>query len=556
MIMTTNVRRIVLLVSMVLCMGLIATACSTPPVEEIKPEGELTMEPEEEIEPEGELTIEPEEEIKPEGELIIALPYAVEVFDPSLGPSNGRVHQDMLYDYLVGSTIDGELSKELGLAKDWKEEHFDTHTELTFYLREGVKWHNGDEVIAEDVKLSLEHYMRPLSVSSYSGFLRNTIDQIEIVDRYTLKITTKEPSGVLLMQLSRIFGGEGMVLPGRYIQEIGAENFNLASMGSGPYRAKELEVGSQIIYEAVPGEHWLWGAPKYETVTLKIVPEESTALAMLQQGEANIIAISREAVKGVPDDFALYMKEGAFVIEFRFEQQWEEGSYFADRRVRQALSLAINREEMLENLLADFGEITGQAMLGTWDIAFEPGPPYVYDPEEAKRLLNEAFPEGVKIRLAGMDRFTENRLVAEAVLGYWEEVGVEVDFWVVDYATYRPLYGTGELSNTAYIGPLSNRPIWGLLIGLLHGSSSSLTSTKDAYLDSLLEEFRSAIEIDEVIGAEREASSYLNEEFLAPSLFEIHDVFAANPQEIPHWDMGKLLYDLNLLSLVTSGQVE
>lgn len=494
------------------------------------------------------------EEIKPEGELIIAMPYIVEVADPSLGPSNGRVWQDLVYDYLVGSTTDGEFSKELGLAKDWKVENFDTHTELTFYLREGVKWQNGDEVIAEDVKLSLEHFMRPESVSSQAGLLRDTIAQIDILDQYTLKITTTKPSGVLFMQLSRIYGQEGYVLPGRYIQEIGAENFNRNPMGSGPYRVKELVDSSHVTLEAMPGKHWQVGVPKYETVTIKIVPEEITALAMLGRGEADIINVSREALKNVPANFVIYPKKGAFIIEIRYEQQWEEGSYFGDKRVRQALSMAINREELLKTLMGGYGEITGQALLGTWDIAYEPGPPYVYDPVEAKRLLNEAFPDGVKIRLAGLDRFPENRLVAEVVQGYWEQVGVDVDYWVVDYATYRPLYGKGELSNTAYIGPISNRPVMGILLGLLHKSSALLTSTHDPFLDSLLEKFQSSVITDEMIKAERDISNYLNEEFLRPSLFEIDDLYVANPQKIPQgWDMGKLLYDLNLLSLVTRG---
>src|SRR6266478_2528571 len=228
-------------------------------------------------------------------DLTVALSsFSTETLDPVLGGHIVKYYLSMMFDYLVGTTLDGQLSKDGGLAVRW--ENSADHKRWTFYLRKGVKFHNGDDVTSEDVKFSLQRAMGKRSTTGYAGPLRTLIQDIETPAPDRVVIVTKEPTLIIPTYLSRTLSTEGMVLPKKYIEANGDDAFARKPVGSGPYKFVEQVTGSHIKLAAVDN-HWRVGVPRFKTITFKLVPEETTRIALLRRGEVEITDVGRERVK-------------------------------------------------------------------------------------------------------------------------------------------------------------------------------------------------------------------------------------------------------------------
>ena len=277
-------------------------------------------------------------------ELTVALSsFSTEVLDPVLGGHVVKYYMSLMFDYLVGVTPDGQLSKDAGLATRWEPSA--DHRRWTFYLRKGARFHTGEEVTSEDIKFSLQRAIGKRSTTGYAGPLRTLIGDIETPASDRLVIVTKEPTLIIPTYLSRSLSTEGMILPKKYIDANGDDVFAQKPVGSGPYRFVEQVTGSHIKLAAVDN-HWRIGVPRYKTVTFKLVPEETTRIALLRRGEVDITDVSRERVKE--------LERESFPIHFRRDEavltMWwilpRDGQPTKDKRVREALNLAVDRNEI------------------------------------------------------------------------------------------------------------------------------------------------------------------------------------------------------------------
>ena len=243
-------------------------------------------------------------------ELSVALSsFSTEVLDPVLGGHIVKYYLSPMFDYLVGTTPEGQPSRDGGIATRW--ENSADHKRWTFHLRKGVKFHNGDEVTSEDVKFSLQRAMGKRSTTGYAGPLRTLIQDIETPAPDRVVIVTKEPTLIIPTYLSRTLSTEGMVLPKKYIEANGDDAFARKPVGSGPYKFVEQVTGSHIKLTAVDN-HWRIGTPKYKNMVFKLVPEETTRLALLRRNDIDVADVSRERVKELE-------KEG-FPVHFRKEE--------------------------------------------------------------------------------------------------------------------------------------------------------------------------------------------------------------------------------------------
>ena len=491
---------------------------------------------------------------KPTGELRIALAFlgAQRLIPWAEIPSGGiKQHQLLIYDHLVGCTDDGQLSTERGIAQAWEEAA--DHLSWTFTLRQGVKFHNGTELTAEDVKFSIDSLFEPKAVAALLGPTRAAFKEVEIKDPYTVVVHLKQPAIFLPWNFSCAIGNEGMILPKAYFQQLGADGFAKVPIGSGPYKVVKNAVGASIQIEAVE-RHWADGVPKFKTLTFLVVPEESTRLAQLRTGEADIIAVSRERVPEVKAaGFNVFSKLNDQVVAVYMQQQWDAVPV-ADARVRQALNLAIDKEALLKFVFAGQGVPAVMYPIGSYGVAGGADAtlqPYPYDPQKAKQLLAEAgYPNGfaTKIYSYVTADLPELPRLSEAVADYLGKIGVKANITSIDRAALTIKRQAKTLSGDLLPWSTPNRsvPIQIVtIINTLHYSKSQFSSTADPTLDQMIERAMASTEVKEVEELVGTMHRYLYDSANNITIGEIHTNYATN-QKISAWDLGRNLYDNNL----------
>ena len=230
------------------------------------------------------------------GTLVFAVEtLSAQTLDPILeGRPGNAVYQAVMYDSLVGFNL-AKGGVGPGVAERW--EIAPDGLAWTFFIRPGQTFHNGDKLTAHDVKFSLERQMGPGSLASAAASMRRTIKSIEVIDDLTVKVNTNTPQLGLPAGLSRAVAPEGAIMPKAYIEKVGEEEFRKKPIGSGPWKFVRNVPGDRIEFTAVTTPHWR-GRPHFKDLTLLLVPEESTRVAMVRTGEAAIASIGPETMVG------------------------------------------------------------------------------------------------------------------------------------------------------------------------------------------------------------------------------------------------------------------
>jgi peptide/nickel transport system substrate-binding protein len=496
---------------------------------------------------------------KPAGELTIALPsFATDVIDPVLGGHLVKFYLSLVFDHLVGVTPDGQLSKDGGIADRW--EASPDHKRWTFHLRKGVRFHNGDEVTAEDVKFSILRAIGKRSTTGYAGPLRVLIQDIETPAPDRVVIVTKEPTLIIPAYLSRGLSTEGMVLPKKYVEAKGDDGFARAAIGSGPYRVVEQVSGSHVKLEAVDS-HWRVGVPRYKTIVFKRIPEEATRVAILRRGEADIVELSRDRVKEVERaGFRVVQKKADAYLDLYWTPPWDN-TPVKDKRVREALNLAIDRNEMAATIFGGLAEPCSIPMGFSWAypaIKFRVPPElvYHYDPVRAKALLAEAgYPNGFPIDMYAyqLPGLAEGRSMTEAIAGYWQKIGVQPKIVPIDYAGFRKKRIDGVTPGAFGFFNLANRDWVGAYAYIEKASSASspLPTVRDAEIDGMVERVLTETDQEKINALMRNILLRLRSEHFGIPLVYLHTAYATS-KKIGAWNPGQVLYDFNIEGLIAS----
>src|SRR5262249_7244092 len=213
-----------------------------------------------------------------------------------------------------------------------------------FKLRRDLKFHNGDPITAEDVKFSYERY-RGAGAKEIQGHVR----QVEIADPLTVRFRLTEPWPDFMTFYGTTATAAGIVVPKRYVTQVGDEGFRKHPIGAGPYKFVSHTPGIEVIFEANP-EYWR-GVPSVERLIMRGVTHSSTRVAMLKKGEADMaFLLEGSDAEAVTHDKRLSLEatRHASAMWIEFADQWDPKSPWHDRRVRLALIHALDRRMISE----------------------------------------------------------------------------------------------------------------------------------------------------------------------------------------------------------------
>jgi len=286
---------------------------------------------------------------------------------------------DNLVQYKPGST-----EVEPGLATEWTSSP--DGKEWTFKLRQGVKFHDGTPFNAEAVKYSIDRQLPPNRTDDmpYASFTFGPVKEVQVVDEYTVKIILNEPYAPFLANIAMCLAAP--IVSKAAVEKYGAD-FNKHPVGTGPFKFVKWDIGQQIVLEANP-DYW-GGKPKLDKVVYKFVKENSVRASELMTGSVQVMT-------GVdPNDVKKLEEKGLTVsknpgMNINYMGFYVDKEPFNNPKIRQALSMAINRENLVKFLYQGFAQLANGPLP-----SFMPGydktlQPYPYDPEGAKKLLAEA----------------------------------------------------------------------------------------------------------------------------------------------------------------------
>ena len=313
-----------------------------------------------------------------------------------------------------------------------------------FVLRKGVKFHNGDAVTAEDVKFSFDRY-RGVSAK----LLKDRIAAVETPDPSRVRFRLKQPWPDFMTFYSSA-SGSGWVVPRKYVEKVGEEGYKKAPIGAGPYRFVSFTPGVEIVLEAFDG-YWR-KTPNVKRLVLRVIPDESTRLAALKRGEADIAyAMSGELGKELQRTPGLALKPTViqsthFVY---FADQWDPKSPWHDRRVRVAANLAMDRQSINEAVALGHSKLTHSIIPSTFDFYWQP-PLYPFDPARARQLLAEAgYPNGFDAGEYFCDLVTTNS--GEPVVNSLRAVGIALKVRPMERATFFKAFADKKLKNVVHV---------------------------------------------------------------------------------------------------------
>lgn len=378
------------------------------------------------------------------GNLIIGSTAAPTLFNPFYSTDTSSMAiEGFIFSTLI--VVDREFNPEGDLAKDWDVS--DDGMTYTFYLHEDVKWHDGEDLTADDVVFT---YNIPIH-EDYDGpraYTYKDIEEITKIDDYTVEFQLSQPAAPFLPIAMQAGILPEHILGDVPITELGEHEFNTRTpIGSGPFAFDKWADGEYIRLEAFDDYHH--GRPKIDVLTYKIVPDSNALMAQIQAGDISYSSVSSDHVdlaRDLHDDGVIKWDSGE-------SNAWEyiiwnlRDPLFQDLKVRQALTHALDREAIVEAVVHGQGTVAhAPGSPANW--AFNPDTiKYEYNPEKAKELFVEAGwtegsdgifeKDGEKFSFTLKTSQGEAReKIAEVAQQQYKEIGVEVDIEVMEWSAF------------------------------------------------------------------------------------------------------------------------
>jgi peptide/nickel transport system substrate-binding protein len=317
------------------------------------------------------------------------------------------------------------------LAEAWSIS--EDHRGYLFTIRQGVPFHNGEPVTAEDVKFSFERYR-----GAAHEVLKKKVASIEAIDDRRVRFTMKAPWPDFLTYYSSA-SGAGWIVPKKYVEKVGDAGYLKAPVGAGPYKFVSFTPGVELVLEAFEG-YWR-KTPSVKRLVMKVIPDDSTRLVALKRGEVDIAySIRGELAQELLRSPGLKLEPVVPQTStwLYFPDQWDAKSPWQDLRLRQAANLALDRDGMNQALYLGYCRATNSIIPHTFPYYWQP-PAAVYDPQRAKRLMAEAgHPRGFDAGAYYVDSSVAN--VGEMAINNLAAIGIHLELRPIERAAFYAGY--------------------------------------------------------------------------------------------------------------------
>lgn len=510
-------KKLWFLVSLITALVLVLAACAG--------DGTPTEEPEDNGETEGD-SEGTAEGGNGGGDLVISIGADVVSLSPhgSNDVPSSNVGEN-IYETLTD--LDANQEVQPGLAESWEEVD---ETTWDFKIREGVTFHDGEELNAEVVKMNFDRLVDE-EIASPRAFLFEAVESTEVVDEFTLRFNLEYPYAPLLANLAH--SGTAIMSPAvieedyKQMEEGGDPDtyVNQNPVGTGPFKYENWTPGESVV---LTRNEEYWGEPaKLDSVTFKVVTEQSARIAELETGVSHVAdAIGPNNVSRVEgSDVANVLQEPSVSLAYvGFNVQKEP---FDDVRVRQAISMAIDKQEIIQGVYNGIG-IEAVGPLAPPVFGYDENVSGIdHDPEAAKELLAEAgYPDGFETTIWTNDN--EQRVdTAITIQAQLKEVGIEAAIEELEWGAYLERTANGEhdmfILGWSAVTSDADYGMYPLFHSSAVGETGNRSFLEDEELDAVLDEARR--ETDPAVRQElySEAQEMLVE--LAPMLYLNHSEY-------------------------------
>ncbi|MEJ2709554.1 MAG: ABC transporter substrate-binding protein [Anaerolineales bacterium] len=414
------------------------------------------------------------------------------------------------------TTFDDDLNLQPGLAESWEQSE-DGKT-WTFQLRQGVKFHNGREMTADDVKWSFERLIDPATGAGNAGRVGPPETKIDVVDPYTVAITHPEPFGIFPQSIG--FDKSTGIVAKESLEEDGTISIPI---GTGPFKITDVQGTTRLVLERNQ-DYWQEGLPYLDQIVIEPIPDDTVRETALRSGEVDwILAIA-------PQSFDSLSNEDGITVSTAPQLSYDyiginlTREPFSDVRVRQAIALAINRDELCQAGFFGLCE-TIQGPVGTGSPWYFDYAPYGQDVERAKQLMADAgYADGFEMELLPTTQYGETVRAAQVLQQQLAAIGIDATINAPEWSEWLELEG-----NFKYDAYICN---WNGLIDadqyyyLQHRSDQvfNFTGYSNPEFDKLVDEGRSMSDFDKRYAIYEQANKILVDD--APY------VYMYNKQEI------------------------
>ena len=370
--------------------------------------------------------------------------------DPAFAGDNVDIWVDsLIFEGLVRASEDGtEIQPCLADTWDISEDGLT----YTFHIRDGAKFSDGSDVTAEDAAFSIE---RALNDGSWNSLI-SCIKEAKAVDDSTVEIDLNNPSGSLLSCLASFICA---VYPENYYSEADTDTLTREPLGSGAFYLEEWDPDEKMILKKNP-YYWEEGYPLADEIDLLVVPDDNTRLMQLQAGQI-------DAMEGVSAQMRTQLQstQGVKILDFPTTHvDYVSFNYtnekLNDKRVRQALNYATNREDINQAVFGGLGTLCPSVVWPTAEFFNPDQKSYDYDPDKAKELLKEAGAENLDLNLIISTGDASSLMEATILKDQWSKVGVNLEIEQMDSSARRDArnnltfevllnYFTSDITDTA-----------------------------------------------------------------------------------------------------------